>query len=71
MSLSNWAACACATCVADGNAPMRASVGYDYVHYCTSHPDFVSVCEWGEQLSGEECKLLTDAVANGLVKRSV
>lgn len=61
--------CTCDTCKADSNAPQRETVGYEGYHYCTANPDFVSVAEWFEHLSGEECKQLTCAVNDGLVKR--
>lgn len=61
--------CECDTCKADNNAPGRAAMGYEAYYFCTSHPDYVSICEWGEHLSGEECKQLTQAVSEGLVKR--
>lgn len=62
------APCACPAC-ASGEPHSRDSVAYDGAEFCTSHPDFVSVCEWGEELSGYESVQLKRAVAAGLVKR--
>lgn len=62
------APCACLACTS-GAPHNRDSVAYDGAEFCTKHPDFVSICEWGEELSGYESIQLKRAVAEGLVKR--
>ncbi len=66
---NKWALCKCEECKKSGLSG-REFVRYDYATFCTSHPFFVDVCEFCEDLSGEEVQVLSDAVKSGLVKRT-
>lgn len=67
----DWHLCSCDKCVAaDTQVVGPMDVGYDFHYYCPKHPMYVEIAEWGEELSGEECHALSEAVEAGLVKRS-